>query len=430
MSANRRFFLFAGSTLIAVHAFASQPTPDSTIEPASTIQRADASQTASPSDQGLLDRETLTGDWWGQRTALEDRGVSVGFDFYGDIFQNLRGGANTADMDFMHLESLTLSLDSEKLLHYAGGTFFIDIQHIGGDNPSDNVGDWQWVSPLASDRRDEIAELWYEQLLLDDHVRIKLGKIDAAYEFDVSEVGNHFANNSSLQSPTLPGFATYPDPAFGIVGEYAPCDAFYVRGALFDGTQQEGKTLGDDGARTVFTGPSDLLLVGEIGTAWKAGCLPGRAAIGMTYHTGTFDRFDGGTEDGAAGYYFVAEQMLVKEHADDDADVQGASVFVRAGATDGDTQDAVYHFGGGIVFAGMIPSRDQDSMGFAANIVRFSDEPGADFDSDELNLEVFYQIQVTEYFSITPDLQYISNPSGDETLDDALALGLRLQLAF
>ena len=120
--------------------------------------------------------------------------------------------------------------------------------------------------------------------------------------------------------------------------------------------------------------------------------------------------------------------MLVKEHADDEEDVQGASVFLRAGATDGDTQDVVYHLGGGVVFAGVVPTRDDDSFGFAANLVGFTDE--ADFQGNELNLELFYQVHVTEYFSITPDLQYVVNPSGDDSLDDALALGLRLQLAF
>lgn len=378
---------------------------------------------------GLLDRDQLTGDWGGYRTRLEDRGVSVGFQFFGDMFKNIRGGANTEDIDFIHLESLTFTLDSEKLLHYAGGTLFIDLQHIGGDNPSDNIGDWQWVSALASDRRDEIAELWYEQRLLDNQLRIKLGKIEPCYEFDVSEVGNHFDNSSSLQSPTIPGFPTYPDSAFGIVGDYQPCDAAYIRVALFDGAGQEGKTLGDDGPRTVFTQPADLILLGEVGVNWKRGKLPGHAALGLSYHTGTFNRFDGQTKNGALGSWLVAEQMIGKE-SDDEDDSQGTSLFFRAGLTDGDTQEVFYHLGGGVVTQGLLEGRDDDSVGFAANFVGFSNESAANFAGDELNLELFYIVQVTKYFSIAPDVQYIFNPGGNAALDDALAVGLRVQMEF
>lgn len=429
MTASRRLLL-AATTLVAVHAFASQPQPEPTVRPDAT-----AEQSATPADepaagQGLLEREVLLGDLWGYRTRLEDRGISIGFGFYGDLFKNVRGGLNTEDLDFMHLESLTLTLDSEKLLGYAGGTFFVDLQHIGGDNPSDNVGDWQWVSSLASDRRDEVAELWYEQKLMNDQLRIKLGKIDAFYEFDYSDVGNFFSNNSSQQSPTIPGFPTYPDPAFGIVVSYAPREAFYVRAGLWDGSQQEGKTLGDDGARTVFTGPADLFLIGEVGFAWKSGHLPGRAAAGISYHTGTFDRFDGDTEDGAAGSYLVLEQMVTKENAEEEEDAQGTSLFFRAGLTDGDTQEVRYHLGAGVVASGLVPTRDEDSVGFAANLVGFSNEEDAEFEGDELNLELFYQIQVTPYLKITPDLQYIFNPSGNPDLDDALAVGLRMELQF
>lgn len=377
----------------------------------------------------LLNQDLFTGDWGGYRTRLEDHGVTVGFAFYGDVFKNVRGGANTEDLDFIHLESLTLTLDSEKLLNYKGGTLFVDLQHIGGDNPSNNVGDWQWVSALASDRRDEVAELWYEQKLMDDQLRLKLGKIEPCYEFDASDVGNHFDNSSSTQSPTIPGFPTYPDSAFGIIGEYLPTDAVYVRVGLFDGAGHEGKTLGDDGPRTVLTQPADMILLAEVGTSWALGNLPGRAAVGMSYHTGTFDRFDGGTDDGVAGYWLVAEHMLSKE-SDDEDDEQGVSLFVRAGLTDGDTQDVFYHLGAGVVAQGLFEGRDDDSTGFAANFVGFSNESAATFSGDELNLELFYRVQVTKYFSATPDVQYIFNPSGDPSLDDALAVGLRLNLEF
>ncbi len=426
MITQRRLLLLSLTTFLTAHVFAQPTSQETRVEPAPTANRPVVPETA---DTSLLGREKLTGDWGGARTDLEERGIAIDFAIWADLFKNVRGGINTEDMDLMHLESLTFSLDTETLFDLKGGTLFVDLQHIGGDNPSNNVGDWQWVSYLAADRRDEVAEFWYEQKLMDDTVRIKLGKIDACLEFDVSDVGNYFLNSSSSQSPTLPGLTAYPDGSFGIMGEWKPCDYFYVRAGVFDGNQQEGKTLGDDGARTVFSGPSDLLLVGEVGTSWKAGRLPGRATIGMTYHTGTFNRFDGNTDDGVAGGYLVVEQMLTKT-CDDEEDCHGTSLFFRAGLTDGSSQDVRYHLGGGIVASGFCPHRPDDAMGAAFNLVGFSNDASANFAGDELNLDLFYRFQVTQYFSVTPDVQYVFNPSGDESLDDALALGVRFVMDF
>lgn len=265
---------------------------------------------------------------------------------------------------------------------------------------------------------------------MNDQARIKFGKMEPCYDFDVSDVGGYFLNASSGLSPTIPGFPTYPDTAFGIVAEYAPGDSFYIRGGVFDGAGQEGKTLGDDGFRTVFTGPADLLLISEVGTAWSLGHLPGRAAFGVTYHTGTFDRFDGGTNDGVASYYVVVDHMLSKESADDDADDQGVSAFFRAGLTDAETFDVRYHFGGGVVAKGLLGDRNDDAFGIAVNMVGFSNDSNASFGGDEVNIELFYLLQVTPFFSVTPDVQYIINPSGDDDLDDALAIGVRFAMTF
>lgn len=428
MIARKSFVLAISGVVLSTQVFAQPDPAEPPTRPSSTVERPEPVD-AEASEQALLERDRLTGDWGGYRTRLEERGIDINFGVWADLFQNVRGGANTADMDFMHLESLNLTLDTQKLFELQGGTFFIDLQHIGGDNPSDNVGDWQWVSSIASDRRDEIAELWYEQKLMDDQVRLKLGKIEPCYEFDVSEIGAMFLNSSSGQSPTIPGFPTYPDSAFGFIGDYAPSEILYLRAGVFDGNQQEGKTLGDDGPRTVFKGPSDLFLIAEVGFGWNTESLPGRAAVGVSYHTGTFDRFDGGTDDGVLGYYAVLEQVLHKE-SDDPEDAQATRLFLRAGFTDADTYDVRYHLGGGVVATGLCPERDEDSIGVGVNFIGFSNAADADFAGDELNLELFYAAQVTPYLAITPDLQYVINPGGDESLDDALVLGVRFVLNF
>lgn len=89
-----------------------------------------------------------------------------------------------------------------------------------------------------------------------------------------------------------------------------------------------------------------------------------------------------------------------------------------------------HHVGLGAQWTGALPGRDDDVAGLMASYVHFSDEPGAGFiDDGELAVELFYKAQVTPWFSLKPDLQYIANPGGIG-LDDAWVGTLRAELAF
>ncbi len=48
----------------------------------------------------------------------------------------------------------------------------------------------------------------------------------------------------------------------------------------------------------------------------------------------------------------------------------------------------------------------------------------------EVELELSYRYQVTEYFYVQPNIQGVINPGAANQLDDALVLGLQLQIDF
>jgi porin len=74
------------------------------------------------------------------------------------------------------------------------------------------------------------------------------------------------------------------------------------------------------------------------------------------------------------------------------------------------------------------PSRPDDIVGIGVQAVRFSDDFNATADY-EINTELFYRIQITRWFYIKPDVQYITNPGGQGN-PDALAVTLRAQIDF
>ena len=61
---------------------------------------------------------------------------------------------------------------------------------------------------------------------------------------------------------------------------------------------------------------------------------------------------------------------------------------------------------------------------------RLSDDAGAPFVGDETVVEAYYDIAVTPWFHVKPDLQRVFNPSGDPTLRDAWVATLRLTIVF
>ena len=78
----------------------------------------------------------------------------------------------------------------------------------------------------------------------------------------------------------------------------------------------------------------------------------------------------------------------------------------------------------------MIPGRPDDSTGLYATYVDLSDSSGAGFDDDEFALDVYYRLAVTPAVFVQPELQYIVNPSGDSSIDNALVGGIRVGVTF
>ncbi len=72
----------------------------------------------------------------------------------------------------------------------------------------------------------------------------------------------------------------------------------------------------------------------------------------------------------------------------------------------------------------------RDQLGVAANWGRPNEDSfGPDLD-DQYTFEVFYRLQVTEQFALTPDIQYLVDPALNPTEDSLWIFGLRARLAL
>jgi porin len=373
----------------------------------------------------------LSDDWFGSRSRLEDHGITFNIDLTSDWGKNFVGGLNTAGSDFGQLFDFSLTLDTQRLLNWPGGTVYFDFQNINGEFGSTDVGDIQNVDSFHSDPRTQLAELWYEQFFLDYKLYVRVGKIDAGEQFNITSDAINFINDSMSQTANIAAFPAYPDPACGGEIFVQPNDHFYAGAGIFDGALQHGIETGNQGPATLFGAPGDLFYIGEAGFKWNLHAdLPGTIGIGAWRATGKFDRFNGGADRGTDGIYLVADQMLYRMHPHTN-DPQGLGSFLRYGWADPHVSAIEHHIAGGVAWTGLFPKRDADVLGLGATCALLSRDRGTGFDERaEVAVESFYKIQITPFFSVEPDVQYIINPGGIAARGNALFAMLRMSVEF
>ncbi len=249
------------------------------------------------------------------------------------------------------------------------------------------------------------------------------------------EYGLEFINSAFAVIPMVP-VPTFPDTALGLVGAVEPTDWLYVMAGIYD-QQAFGGTSGFDTAfhdRTDTVTLFEPAFTPEFKVAKRS--YPGTYRFGGWYTSGDEDVFSndlGGrlrprTHRGNAGFYLTFDQLIFKEN-DDPGDGQGLGVFFQFGWAPSAYNEISQYYGVGIQWTGALAGRDDDIMGFAVGHASLSGRvQSLEGRFSETAIELFYKAQVTPWFSVMPDLQYIINPGGDGR--DAFVVGLRTQISF
>jgi porin len=371
----------------------------------------------------------LTGDWFGLRNTLADHGIIVGGNILVDTSRNLTGGLRHDRTELRYLLDINATLDTEKALQWHGGTFFFDFQNHDGPSPTaDLVGDTQGFDNMDAVHFTQIYQLWYQQLFASDTLRIKLGKIDANTDFSFVDHAREFFNASTGYSPAIFPMVTYPNPAVGGEIFFSPAGHFYAGlGAFYSNDHLTFLNL--TGHPQAIERPAGgAFIIGEAGCRWVLGkdALPGHAALGGWGHTGKFANLTAGTSDGVSGFYAFADQSLFHD-APADGPTRDLGFFLQFAASEYAVSPVAQHFGGGLLATGLVPGRPNDLLGFGPTWVNLGDIPGLAH-SDELSLEAFYKCQITPWFNLKPDLQFIRHPGGQD--NDAFVVTLRVELDF
>lgn len=444
-------------------------------------------------------RDYLLGDWGGRRTALKEKGVDFEVIYFSAVPSNLEGGAKRGSV-YEGALLMMLDLDSEKLLGYHGGQLHVGGVNIhntglfsGSDTSANYVGDLNKVSLLDHPPTWQLWELWYEQKFLNDKVALKFGQLAVDRDFILPEFYNSCANITLLNQtffypkaalggfdqPGFPtrnhGLATTPYSAPGVRLRIDPCQYAYFQLGAYAGNpdRTHGGTdftvNGDEGALLYF----ELTL--KINQSKEASGPPGNLKVGGYYHTGDFvDRFEGAhnafdtltagsglpplspgparDHGGNYGFYLLADQMLWRETDQNDPAHQGLAGFFRVATAPSDRNLAELGIDGGLVYNGLIPSRDWDTLALAYSYLKISEDlrnaqrdinthvvndfsapaPFTKIADYESVLEISYKMQLTAWMTVQASFQRVFHPGGRVLYDlpDASVFIVQTSLRF
>lgn len=403
-----------------------------------------------PESENPWMQQTLTGDWGGLRNSLAERGVTLGLAYTGDMFGIVSGGLHRGT-DFLGNWDLTLTVETEPLLGWRGGRLFvygIGLWRTG--SPSENAGDIQTLDNIDAPEEWKLYEAWLQQEIFGGRSSLLAGLYDVNGEFDVIEAATLFINSSfgigrDISQTGANGPSIFPETAFGVRLDTRPVAKSYVRFAVLDGVPGDPDGTHAGPGYFAFSREDGVLCVGE--TGYVAGEEEGseqpytKIGLGGWYYSSDVDRIGSFAADGSPrrrhgnyGMYLLGERVVYRESA---APERGLAAFVRVGWADSEVDATGFYVGGGAVYTGPLRWRPEDQLGLgiAAAIPgdefeRASEDAGTPVDGAEVAIELTYRMQLTPWLSLQPDLQYIVNPGFGDGVDDALALGTRIEIAF
>jgi porin len=451
--------------------------------------------TSKPEDSAFVrfcKRDYLLGDWGGVRTRLKEQGVDFEFVYFGAVPSNVGGGVKEGSV-YEGALMMLLDLDSSKLLGYEGGQLHaagLSI-HNGPEFSANYVGDLNKVSLLDFPDNLNLWELWYEQKFLNDKISFKFGQLVVDRDFILPEFYNSLAGISFLNQtfffPTL-AFNVWDQPYFP-VGHHAlastpygtpgarlrvdPVPFAYFQVGAYSGTVD--RTRGDIGFP--ISEDSGALIYMETGVklnqSKEADGPPGNLKLGGYYHTDDFyDMYEGSwvaldnyaiahgqpplgvystarTHSGNYGVYFLADQTLWREVGKEDPAQQGLVGFFRVAGAPADRNLASFGIDGGLVYKGLIPSRDWDTLSLGLSYLEISDDlrhaqrdinglvtsfgfpaPFAKLADYEAVIELNYKAQLTAWMTLQTSVQRVFHPGGRVLQDLPDAWAVIVQAAF
>lgn len=380
------------------------------------------------------------------------RGVEFHLQYVAEGLGNVSGGYRTGVV-YDGLLKLSLKVDPGTALDlksWDGASLFVNALYPHGTSLSQSrVHDLNGVSNIDAYDAFRLDEFWFEQAFA-KALSLRLGLLAADTEFFACNSGSLFVNSCFGALPIISlnfNAPVYPLTAPGVRLAIMPSPSLTLRVGAFNGDVGSQNLTNQHGTRLSFHADAGALILAE-GVYQTSGTHPGNYTLGGFYHSGRFEDVQGNGQfhRNDFGLYAVLDQVLYtrasrtarKDAAD--GPTQALNGFAGAGVTAPEDRNLVsFYLEGGLTYKGLFsswfPSRHQDVCGMACSYTRISDKvppaPGAEVNPrHEIVLEASYQVVLSPWLALQPDIQYVINPGATSRSPNALVIGARTTLAF
>ena len=346
-------------------------------------------------------------------------GLQIGASATGIVQGTINANNNAQKDDDSADASYSVDLELEKAIGDAGSAF-IHLEAGEGDTVEGELDVFSNVNRDAGDSNDnvQVTEAWYEHKFFGEKLALCAGKLDATSSFDENAIAHdetrQFLGRIFRNSPVI----EFPDNGPGVRANIYPTDRLELAAGYFDG-DNDWEDMGDN-----------PFIFGQInfkpGFLEKEGNYRFYGWYNDTYHTKLKNTLK--TKEPGYGLGLSFDQELTDS-------VVG---FVRFGWEDEEVYNLDFAWSTGLQISGTYWDRENDVLGLAVGQAM----PGDDYKdaasgrnaNNEGHFEAYYSIYVNDHLKVSPDIQVIWNPSGDDPTngwtDTITVLGVRSQVDF
>jgi porin len=393
--------------------------------------------------ESLCEKSTLVGDWCGLRSGAAESGISFDLSTT-QYYQGVSSGGIREDFEYGGRNDYFLNIDGQKAGLWKGLMITLHGETRYGDAVYPQAGalmppNLAVMLPEPTGTQSALSGVKVMQFLSEE-LLVFAGKINTFDDFHQPLTGagatSGFMNGSLMLNPNLVRTVPYSAYGAGLVVLQNMEPVFSV--AVFD----SNSTPTTSGFDSFFDNGASIVSQVTIPTTFC--CLPGHQGLLGTYSSGSYTNlsptvyYNPGAgvvvqsppKDGSWSLGYNADQAFWVSPTDPR---KRWGVFGGLGVADDNPSPIQWFANAGVAGTSPIAGRQGDTFGAGYFYTGVSDAL-KDFApvllplSDEQGVELYYNVAVTPWCHITPDVQFI-DPFRDRA-DAAVLFGLRGKIDF
>jgi porin len=404
----------------------------------------------------LLSRSTLTGDWCGLRNQLSDKGVTFDASIT-QIEQGVVDGGKDEKWEYGGRGDFTLNLNTQKMGLWPGGFVSMEAEGNWEDAVNSYVGalmpvNTNQVFPLPDREELNLPNVSFTQFL-SGYFGVTMGKLDTTSgdpnAFAHGKGDDQFFNLAFNINPTV--LMAIPYSTLGAGAIILPVkenpDAALITILALSADGQPNTSGFDD----LANGSNAYVAQGMVRTDFFG--YTGHQVLGGAYSTRNFSSLDQNMrfifenyaiekEDNTWALYYNFDQYLLEKKK---GSGKGAGIFGRFGVSDGNPNPMEYFYSIGFGGKGFLSCRPDDGFGIGYYYIDVSQPKFSGslmtwtIFRDEQGVEAYYNIGLTPWIYLTPDIQVLKGAQKyerafgiplNEEVHTATVFGLRLKMIF